>query len=100
VIGPYARCVPVGLPANFRIATRMEARTAVEVAFRNAINGADDPHQRWRFASEKRKRDVDRTRPEWRGRNPELANFIEAYETELRRQACLISTICRFSPIA
>jgi DNA helicase II / ATP-dependent DNA helicase PcrA len=41
------------------------------------------------FASEKRKRDVDRTRPEWRGRNPELANFIEAYEAELRRQGLL-----------
>lgn len=89
VIGPYARCVPVGVPADFRVATRSEMRAAVEVAYRNAIDGADDPHRRWEFASEKRKRDVDRTRPEWRGRNPELAAFIEAYEEELRRQGLL-----------
>jgi DNA helicase-2/ATP-dependent DNA helicase PcrA len=89
VIGPYARCVPVGLPPNFRVATRLEMRAAVEVAYRNAINGADDPHRRWEFAFEKRRRDVDRTRPEWRGRNPELAAFIEAYEAELRRQGLL-----------
>lgn len=89
VIGPYARCVQVGLPVNFRVATRSEARAAVEVAYGKAIGGADDPHRRWEFASEKRRRDVDRTRPEWWGRNPELAAFIEAYETELRRQGLL-----------
>lgn len=89
VIGPYARCVDVGLPASFRVATRLESRAAVEVAYRNTVNGADDPHRRWEFASEKRKRDVDRTRADWRGRNPELALFIEAYEAELRRQGLL-----------
>jgi DNA helicase-2/ATP-dependent DNA helicase PcrA len=89
VIGPYARCVPVGLPPNFRVATRPETTAAVEVAYRNAINGADNPHRRWEFATEKRRRDVDRTRPEWRRRNPELAAFIEAYEAELRRQGLL-----------
>jgi DNA helicase II / ATP-dependent DNA helicase PcrA len=61
----------------------------VEVAYRNAINGADNPHRRWEFATEKRRRDVDRTRPEWRRRTPELAAFIEAYEAELRRQGLL-----------
>ncbi len=89
VIGPYARCVPVDLPPDFRVATPLETRAAVEVAYRNAINGADDPQRRWQFASEKRRRDVDRTRPEWRARNPELANFIQAYEAELRRQGLL-----------
>jgi superfamily I DNA/RNA helicase len=85
VIAPYARCVPVGLPADFRVATRAETRAAVEVAYATAIGGADDPHRRWSFVSEKRRRHVDRTRPEWRGRNPELATFIEAYDSELRR---------------
>lgn len=89
VIAPYARCVSVGLPADFRVATRAEARAAVEVAYATAIGGADDPHRRWSFASEKRRRDVDRTRPDWRGRNPELATFIEAYENELRRQGLI-----------
>ncbi|RWL74500.1 MAG: ATP-dependent helicase [Mesorhizobium sp.] len=89
VIAPYARCVPAGLPVDFRVATRAETRAAVEVAYASAIGGADDPHRRWSFASEKRRRDVDRSRPEWRGRNPELATFIEAYETELRRQGLI-----------
>lgn len=89
VIAPYVRCVPVGLPGDFRVATRADTRTAVEVAYATAIDGADDPHHRWSFASEKRRRDVDRTRPEWRGRNPELATFIEAYESELRRQGLI-----------
>lgn len=89
VIAPYARCVPVGLAADFRVATRAESRAAVETAYAAAIGGNDDPHRRWSFASEKRRRDVDRGRPEWRGRNPELAAFIEAYENELRRQGLI-----------
>ncbi|TAX46516.1 ATP-dependent helicase (plasmid) [Rhizobium leguminosarum] len=89
VISPYVRCVPVGLPSEFRVATHLEVRAAVEVAYRNAIDDDDDPHRRWKFASEKRKRDVDRSRPEWWGHNPELATFIEAYEAELRRQGLL-----------
>lgn len=89
VIGPYARCVPVGLPEDVKVASRSQMRAAVETAYQNSIDGYDDPHERWKFASEKRLRDVDRTRPEWRGRNPELADFIEAYEAELRRQGLI-----------
>lgn len=89
VIAPYARCVTVGLVSDFRVATRAETRTAVEAAYAAAIGGFDDPHRRWSFASEKRRRDVDRGLPEWRGRNPELAAFVEAYESELRRQGLI-----------
>ncbi|WP_271591843.1 ATP-dependent helicase [Bradyrhizobium sp. CCBAU 65884] len=85
VVSPYARCVSIGLPPDFRVATRTECRTAVETAHAAAIGGGENPHQRWEFAVEKRRRDVDRTGPEWRGSNPELADFIEAYEAELRR---------------
>lgn len=89
VIAPYVRCVQVGLPSDFRVASRAETRAAVEVAYAAVIGGADDPHRRWGFASDKRRRDVDRSRPEWRSRNPELATFIEAYENELRRQGLI-----------
>src|SRR5262245_51876682 len=89
VISPYARCVPVGLPADFRVATRAQSRAAVEVAYAAAIGGAEDPHRRWQFAVEKRRRDVDRSRPEWRGVNPELADFVEAYEAELRSRGLI-----------
>ena len=86
VIAPYARCVPRMLPAEFRVATADEARAAVEIAYAAVFNDQFDPHDRWEFASEKRRRDVDRTLPSWRGHNPELADFIEAYEGELRRR--------------
>ncbi len=89
VIGPYTRCVPVGLPADFKVASKSQMRTAVEAAYSKSIDGSDNPHDRWKFASEKRGRDVDRTRPEWRGYNPELAGFVEAYEAELRRQGLI-----------
>ncbi len=89
VIAPYARCVSIGLPADVKVATKAQARAAVEAAYESAINGGENPHDRWGFASEKRKRDVDRTRPEWLGRNPELVTFIEYYEMELRRQGLI-----------
>ena len=89
VIGPYARCVPIGLPPDFKVASKSQMKAAVETAYQNSIGSYGNPHDRWKFASEKRLRDVDRTRPEWRGHNPELADFIEAYEVELRRQGLI-----------
>lgn len=85
VIMPYARCIAELLPADFRVATRDECRAAVEVAYAAVFDDQFDPHARWQFAEEKRRREVDRNLPGWRGRNPELADFIEAYEAELRR---------------
>ena len=90
VIMPYARCIPGLLPAAFRVADAAERRAAVETAYR-AVFGEDqfNPHDRWGFAEEKRRRDVDRALPAWRGQNPELAQFIEAYEAELRRHGLI-----------
>lgn len=84
VLMPYAPCVPIGLPEDFRLATKAERSAAVVVAYEKAIGGRDDPQDRWKYAETKRKRDVDRSRPEWYGANIELARFIEAYESELR----------------
>lgn len=90
VIMPYARCIPGLLPAAFRVADAAERRAAVETAYR-AVFGEDqfNPHDRWGFAEEKRRRDVDRALPAWRGQNPALAQFIEAYEAELRRHGLI-----------
>lgn len=84
VIMPYARCIPGLLPEGFRVATAAERRAAIETAYAAVFDDGSDPHDRWLFAEEKRRRDVDRGLPSWRGRNPELADFIEAYEAELR----------------
>jgi DNA helicase-2/ATP-dependent DNA helicase PcrA len=89
VIAPYARCIAGLLPDDFRVATRNECRAAVEVAYNATFRDAGNPHDRWRFAEEKRRRDVDRSLSAWRGQNPELANFIEAYEIALRRRGLI-----------
>lgn len=83
VIYPYARCALPELKADFRLATEAERKDVVETAYRRAINQGENPQERWRFAADKRLRQVDRTRPEWKGRNPQLAAFVEAYEKEL-----------------
>ncbi len=86
IIMPYARCIPGLLPQKLRVASLAERRVAVEAAYAAVFNGDhNDPHDRWGFAEQKRRRDVDRTLPDWRGTNPELADYIEAYEAELRR---------------
>lgn len=89
VIMPYAHCLPGLLPAEFRVASRAECRAAIEVAYGQVFNDQFDPHHRWGFAEEKRRQNVDRSTPDWRGRNPELADFIEAYEAELRRRGLI-----------
>lgn len=89
IIMPYARCFPGLLPDGFRVATRAESRAAVEFAYSAVYDDQFDPHDRWAFAEEKRRRDVDRGLPNWRGRNPELADFVDAYETELRRRSLI-----------
>jgi superfamily I DNA/RNA helicase len=86
VILPYSRCVMPEVRSSVRVATPGEIRNAIFTAHARVIGGGENPINRWRFAEEKRRRDVDRTHPVWMGRNPELAQFIEAYEAELRRQ--------------
>jgi DNA helicase-2/ATP-dependent DNA helicase PcrA len=89
VIFPYARCVWPEFPAQLQIASREKSREAVEIAYSEVIRDSGNPHDRWRFAEAKRRRDVDRSLESWRGRNPELADFIEAYEAVLRRQGLI-----------
>ena len=89
VIMPYARCIAGLLPDDFRVATTAQRRAAVETAYDTVFHDAFDPHDRWAFAEEKRRRDVDRSLPAWRGLNPELTDFIEAYEAELRRRGLI-----------
>jgi len=89
VLAPYARCVSGLVPSSFCVATHDECRAAVAGAYNAVFGDAGDPHDRWRFAEEKRRRDVDRTLPTWQNRNPELTIFIEAYEAELRRKGLI-----------
>lgn len=89
IITPYAKCFPGLLKNDFRVATVEECNAAIHQAYLKTINENENPSDRWRFADEKRRRDVDRTSLEWRGKNPELADFIESYESELRSQGLI-----------
>lgn len=84
IILPYGRCVLPDWINGVTVASDQDRAEAIEIAYKATIDGNDDPKKRWEFASDKRKRVVDRESPDWKGRNPELADFIEAYEAELR----------------
>ncbi|MFL1413848.1 ATP-dependent helicase [Acinetobacter baumannii] len=89
IIVPYARCLQGLLPNDFKIANKNECNLAVENAYKAIYNDGGDPHAQWEFAKEKRNREVDRTHPAWKGHNKELAEFIEAYESELRKKGLI-----------
>lgn len=89
IISPYARCIPGLLPESFEVATADQCKAAVETAYAKRIADAGNPHDRWKFAQEKRRRDVDRNAAVWSDTNPELASFIEGYEAELRARGLI-----------
>lgn len=89
VIMPYARCVLPEIGATFRVATDDERKAAIAAAHKAKIGRNEDPQQRWKFAEEKRRTQVDRSLPEWRASNEELADFIEGYEDELHGQGLI-----------
>ena len=83
IILPYAKVAQMGLPDNFKIA-RAERRVALERAFVRVIGGPENPHD-WDFRMGIYRRSViDRNCEEWRGRDPQLAQLVEAFEKELR----------------
>lgn len=89
VIVPYARCLPGLLLDEIRVANKAEKDTAIAAAYDQVFGDADDLQERWLYAEQKRKSEVDRSLPNWRGSNPELADFVEAYEAELRRHGLI-----------
>ena len=89
VVAPYARCTAIDLPADFRIASWPECEEAIGDVYRELFNDGGNPKDRWRFASTKRLSQVDRMHPDWRGHNPELADFVEAYEARLRSKGLI-----------
>lgn len=90
VIFPYARCcLPEFDRPDLRVATREEQRAAVEAAHSATQRGGENPHERWKFAEAKRRRDVDRGSAEWRDKDTELAMFVDAYEQTLHSQGLI-----------
>ncbi|MEQ1697252.1 MAG: ATP-dependent helicase [Hyphomicrobiaceae bacterium] len=87
IILPYGRCVLPEWSRDIGVASKEEINAAIAQAYADTINGNDNPTERWKFATEKRKRDIDRSHPEWLGRNEELARFVNSYEALLRQRS-------------
>lgn len=89
IIMPYAKCAMPELPIALGVASIDEQHAAIERAYEKAIGQNEDPRRRWKFAEEKRRSQVNRDLPEWREKNPELADFIEAYEEDLHSRGLI-----------
>lgn len=84
IILPYAKVAQMGLPNDFKVASRSEQRAALERAFFQAIGGPENPQSWDLLMSTYRKSILDRTSLEWKERDPQLANLVETFEAELR----------------
>ena len=86
IVLPYAKPAGLNLPENFKVASVRQQQAVMEQAHNRAIGGNDNPHKRWRLPMDRYRRSIlDRTSDEWHTQDPTLANLVEAYETELRR---------------
>jgi DNA helicase-2/ATP-dependent DNA helicase PcrA len=83
IILPFARCVFPDWPSDISVISEADRKDVVAQAYAS-IGGVGDPQNRWKFAETKRKSEIDRSVPAWRDTNPELADFIEAYEGILK----------------
>lgn len=89
IILPYAKVAQMGLPDNFRVATSAERKVALERAFSRVVGGPENP-QDWDLRmGAYRKSVIDRNCKEWKERDPQLAQLVEAYEKELRALGCI-----------
>jgi superfamily I DNA/RNA helicase len=85
VVLPYAKVAQLGLPDEFKVATRGEAAGALERALRRSgVNVAS--RRDWNLPMSVYRRSIlNRDSEEWRTRDPELATLVGIYEDELRR---------------
>lgn len=84
ILLPYAKVAGLGLPDEFKVATRQQTRAALAAAHAQVIGGPENP-QNWDMRlGRHRRRFLNRELPEWRTLNPELTELVEAYEAELR----------------
>lgn len=84
IILPYAKVSKLGLPDNFGVATRMERQAALVGAVRGTMNYGGNPQDLELQLGNYRRSYLDRSKPQWRDADPELARLVEAYEAELR----------------
>lgn len=89
IVLPYGKAAGLALPDEFRVATQLEQRAALEDAFRAAIGGPDNP-QSWANRMGSHRRSIlNRNSEEWRTEDPQLSRLVETYESELRARGLI-----------
>ena len=67
IILPFARCVFPDWPSDLSLISESDKNDVIFEAYAEVVGDGADPKKRWEFASEKRKSEVDRSHPKWRG---------------------------------
>ncbi len=84
IVLPYAKVAGLGLPDEFRVATRAERAHALERAYNRVVSGPENP-QSWDFRMGNYRRSIlNRDSADWHTRDATLARLVEAFEEELR----------------
>ncbi|TBW32298.1 ATP-dependent helicase [Azotobacter chroococcum] len=89
IVLPYAKVAGLGLPEAFGVATRAERRAALAAAVARTVYGPGNL-QDWEFSLGNYRRSIlNRDSAEWRETNPQLAELVDAYESELRQRGLI-----------
>ena len=89
IVMPYAKSAGLGLPDDFRVATKQDQQRSLNWAYDRVIGGTENP-QNWELRMGRYRRTIlNRDSLEWRTRDPQLAQLVEAYEEELRTQGLI-----------
>lgn len=88
IILPYARTARMGLPEDFRVATRKERALALERAYNKVIGGAENPQNLDQTMGSYRRSTLNRKSDAWQ-RNPRMAALVEEFERQLRALGCI-----------
>ncbi|KAF1716114.1 ATP-dependent helicase [Pseudoxanthomonas wuyuanensis] len=89
VILPYAKVAGMGLPDQFRVATRSESAQSLKDAIVQVFGGPRDLRE-WELPMSHHRRTVlNRDSEAWRQKREQLADLVEAFEAQLRRRALI-----------
>jgi len=84
IIIPYAKSAGLGLPKEFKVASKRDQAVALERAYNRVIRGPENP-QAWSFRMGRHRRSIlNRDSAAWKTQDSELSRLVEAYEDELR----------------
>jgi DNA helicase-2/ATP-dependent DNA helicase PcrA len=88
IILPYAKAARMGLPEDFRVATKKERATALERAYQKVIGGPGNPQDLDQPMGMYRRRFLNRDSDAWR-KNARLAGLVDEFERQLRALGCI-----------